>query len=464
MTDIAIIGGGISGLAAAWEAAGRGADVVVLETDRQVGGKLRTSPFAGVDLDEAADAFLARVPEGVELCTELGLDGDFVSPTTGSAFVLTERGLRRLPPEQLLGVPTDLDALEAADILSADGLARAREDLDAPDDNPGGDESVGALVRRRLGDEVLDLLVGPLVGGTWAADCDRLSLQVATPALAAARDRGPSLVRSAAAAREEALAAGAASGDRPVFYAPRGGMGRLVAALTDALGDRVRTGVEVAGIERDGNGWRVEPVGVTADAVVVATPAFAAATLLASAAPEAAELLARIDHASVALVSLAFPRDAIAHPLDGSGFLVPRTAGRFVTACSWVNSKWGHLDIDPDVAVLRASAGHDGDDRAIEADDEMLLAAMLIDLREMMGIDPAATPLEVRINRWERSFPQPRPGHAGLVDAVDEAFRGTGGRLAATGAWRLGVGVPACIRSARQVVGRVLTSAPTSGG
>ena len=142
MTDIAIIGGGISGLAAAWEAAGRGADVVVLETDRQVGGKLRTSPFAGVELDEAADAFLARVPEGVELCTELGLDGDFVSPTTGSAFVLTERGLRRLPPEQLLGVPTDLDALEAADILSADGLARAREDLDAPHDNPGGDESV----------------------------------------------------------------------------------------------------------------------------------------------------------------------------------------------------------------------------------------------------------------------------------------------------------------------------------
>src|SRR5690606_7235252 len=108
MTDIAIIGGGISGLAAAWEAAGRGADVVVLETDRQVGGKLRTTPFAGVDLDEAADAFLARVPEGIELCTELGLDGDFVSPTTGSSFVLTERGLRRLPPEQLLGIPTDL--------------------------------------------------------------------------------------------------------------------------------------------------------------------------------------------------------------------------------------------------------------------------------------------------------------------------------------------------------------------
>lgn len=462
MTDLVVVGGGISGLAAGWEATRRGVDVIVLEAGDRPGGKLRTSPFAGVPLDEAADAFLARVPDGVELCAQLGLDGDLVSPTTGSAYVFSDHALRRLPAEQLLGVPTDLDAVAASGILSADGIARACADLEAPDDNPGADEAVGALIRRRLGDEVLDRLVGPLVGGTWAADCDRLSLQTATPALAAARDRDASLVRGAAAARAETATAAGAE-DRPVFIAPRGGMAQLVAALADALGDRLRTGAAVTGLERDGTRWRVEPAGITADAIVLATPAFVTAPLVAGVAPEASHHLAGVDHASVALVSLTVPRSAIDHPLDGSGFLVPRTAGRFVTACSWVNSKWGHLDIDPDVAVLRASAGHDGDDRAVDAGDDALVAAMLIDLREMMGIDPAAAPGEVRITRWARSFPQPRPGHAATVGAIDDALRRDGDRLSATGAWRLGVGLPACIRGARAALGQVLPPSATTG-
>ncbi|HEX6238716.1 MAG TPA: protoporphyrinogen oxidase [Acidimicrobiales bacterium] len=460
MTDLVVVGGGISGLAAGWEAMRRGADVLVLEADERPGGKLRTSPFAGVPLDEGADAFLARVPEAVELCRELGLGDRLVTPTSGSAYVFSERALRRLPAEQLLGVPTDLDAAAESGILSPAGLARARHDLTAPDDNPGGDEAVGALVRRRLGDEVLDRLVGPLVGGTWAADCDRLSLQTATPALAAARDRDPSLVRGAARVRAEA---GAAAGEAPVFLAPRGGMSRLVGALAEALGDRLRTGTTVSSVAREGSRWRVEPAGITCDGVVLATPAFVTASLVADLAPEASRLLGGIDHASVVLVSLALPRGAIDHPLDGSGFLVPRTAGRVATACSWVNSKWGHLDIDPDVAVLRVSAGHHGDDRAVLADDDQLLAAILVDLRELMAIDPGATPVEVRVSRWARAFPQPRPGHAATVRAIDAALRRGGDGLAATGAWRLGVGIPACIRGARTALGHALSEGATTG-
>ncbi|MFP3900064.1 MAG: protoporphyrinogen oxidase [Acidimicrobiia bacterium] len=446
MTDLVVVGGGISGLAAGWEAMRRGADVLVLEADDRPGGKLHTSPFAGVPLDEGADAFLARVPEAVELCQEVGLGDDLVTPTSGSAYVFSEQALRRLPAEQLLGVPTDLDAVAEAGILSAAGLARARDDLAAPDDNPGGDEAVGALVRRRLGDEVLDRLVGPLVGGTWAADCDRLSLQTATPALAAARDADASLVRGAARVRAEA---GASAGESPVFLAPRGGMSRLVGTLAEALGDRLRTGTAVSSVVREGSRWRVEPAGITCDGLVLATPAFVTASLVADVAPEASQLLAGLDHASVVLVSLALPRAAIDHPLDGSGFLVPRTAGRVVTACSWVNSKWGHLDIDPDLAVLRVSAGHDGDERAARADDDQLLAATLVDLRELMAVDPGAAPVQVRISRWLRAFPQPRPGHAARVRGIDAALRRGGERLAAAGAWRFGVGIPACIRAAR---------------
>jgi oxygen-dependent protoporphyrinogen oxidase len=458
--DVAVVGGGITGLAAAWEATRRGADIVVLEAAPTLGGKLRTSPFAGVPLDEAADAFLVRVPEALELCDELGLGADLVAPSTGAAYVWSEGALRRLPADQLLGVPVDLDAVARSGVLSADGLARARLDLTGPDDRPGGDESVGSLVRRRLGDEVLDRLVAPLLGGIWAGDCDRLSLEVAAPMLAAARALDQSLVRGAAAVRAEA-ASDAAEG-RPVFLAPRGGMARLVDALAQALGERVWAGAPVASLEPDHGRWRLgltPPAGapaaaVSADRVVLAAPAFASAQLLAGVAPDAARLLSAIDYASVVLTALAVPRDGVDHPLDGSGFLVPQSAGLTLTACSWVTSKWGHLGLDAGTVVMRASTGRDGDDRSVALDDDQLLAALVSDLRTTMGL--RAEPTEVRVNRWIRSFPQPRPGHLAVVAAVEAALAACSPRLAATGAWARGVGIPACIRGGRAPATQVL--------
>jgi oxygen-dependent protoporphyrinogen oxidase len=307
-------------------------------------------------------------------------------------------------------------------------------------------------VRRRLGDEVLDRLVAPLVGSIYAGDSDRLSLQVSAAQLAAARDhdpRDPSLVRAAAALRAEAVDSG-----RPVFLAPAGGMGRVVDALAAALGDEVRAGTPVAAIAPAGSAWRIEPAGVAADAVVVATPAFAAGPLLAPLAPDAAGFLAGIGHASVALVALAVPRDGIERQLDGSGFLVPRSAGLLLTACSWVTTKWPHLDVDPSVALLRASVGHDRDDRALTLSDEELVAGVLADLRTTMGL--RAEPAEVRISRWPRSFPQPRPGHLAAVADAEAALARRSPRLAMSGAWARGVGLPACIRGARAAAVRVL--------
>lgn len=450
--DLAVVGAGISGLAAAWEAHRRGARVVVADAAPVAGGKLRTGRLAGAPVDEAADAFLARVPDAADLCAELGLEAELVSPATGVAYVWLDGELRRLPPDQLLGVPTDLDAVAASGLLSRAGVERARADLTLPDDRPAGDESVGALVRRRLGAEVLDRLVAPLVGSIYAGDCDRLSLEVSAAQLAAARDRDPSdpsLVRAASALRAQALDTG-----RPVFLAPAGGMGRLVAALTDRLGDAVRLGAAVGAVEPDGRGWRIAPLDVNADAVLVAAPAFAAAPLLKPLAPEAAEVLAAVDHASVALVALAVPADGVGRELDGSGFLVPRSAGLLLTACSWLTSKWPHLAVDPGVAVLRASVGHDGDDRGRSLPDDALVAGVLADLGATMGL--RAAPLEVRVSRWERSFPQPRPGHLAAVARADAALAARSPRLAATGAWARGVGVPACIRGARAAAARVL--------
>ena len=450
--DLAVVGAGISGLAAAWEGLRRGARVVVLDAGDRPGGKVRTSPLAGVDLDEAADAFLARVPDAVDLCSELGLDTELVSPASGTAYVWWDGALRRLPAEQLLGVPVDLDAVVESGVLSPAGVERARQDLTLGDDRPGGDESVGALIRRRLGDEVHERLVAPLVGSIYAGDCDRLSLEVGAAQLAAARDRDaddPSLVRAAAALRAAAVDTG-----RPVFLAPRGGVGRVIAALADGLGDDLRTGCEVTTVTPSGAGFAIEPAGVVADAVVLAAPAFATGPILSPLAPEAGAFLAGIDTASVALVALAVPRDGIDCDMDGSGFLVPDGAGLTITACSWVTSKWAHLGVDPSLALLRASVGRDGDDRAVTLPDDALVTAVLDDLATTMGVK--APPAEVRLTRWPRSFPQPRPGHLAAVASAEAAVARVSPRLAVTGAWARGVGIPACIRGARAAAAQVL--------
>jgi protoporphyrinogen/coproporphyrinogen III oxidase len=455
--DLVVVGAGITGLAAAWEASGRGATVTVVDPDAP-GGKLRSSAFAGGSLDESADAFLARVPEGIELCRELGIDGDLVSPALRTAYVWSRGELRALPRGHVLGVPTDLDELAATGIVSPAGLERARADLTTPLEPPSGDPAIGSFIRERLGDEVLDRLVDPLVGGINAGDTDLLSLAATVPQLdAAARSGAPSLM--------EACARQAAGADpsAPVFHAPRGGMGSLVTALVEALGARgvIFQRDTVGGLQPDGTRWSVRPgdggTGAApawhADRVVVTTPAPVSARLVGAVAPGAAALLAGIPMTSVVMVSLAVPRDAIDRELDASGYLVPRTEGRLLTACSWTSAKWAHLG-QGDTVWLRASAGRDGDDRATALDDGPLVEAVLGDLAVTMAL--RGRPDEVRVTRWDASFPQYRPGHLDRVADIDADLAAAAPGLAVTGAAFRGLGVPACIRQGRAAARHLL--------
>jgi oxygen-dependent protoporphyrinogen oxidase len=451
---IAVVGGGIAGLSAAYELVRLGRDVVLLEAGDRLGGKIRTTPFAGRMVDEGPDAFLARVPWAVELCKELGLSDDLVSPATGSALVWAKGALRPIPEGVVLGVPTGIPALARSGLLSPAGLLRAGLDLVLPRRGELDSDSVGTLVRRRMGAEVLELLVDPLLGGINAGDADRLSLAASAPQLADAARRSRSLVLGLRGAPK------AAPG--PVFYAHPGGMERLVDALVAHLGPAdVRLGAAVEAIvptDRRGGGaaYRLEPAGVDADGVVVAVPAPAAATMLADAAPDAAALLRGIEYASVALVTLAFPSSAVARPLEVSGYLVPRREGRLTTAVSWASSKWAHLGGDQ--VVVRASAGRFGDRRAMDLDDGALVAAVLDELAEATGVE--GPPAEVRVSRWSDSFPQYTPGHLDRVDRLERsvAARLPGVRLA--GAAYRGVGIPACVRAGREAA----RAASTDGG
>jgi len=451
MARLAVIGAGIAGLAAAYEGQRQQLDTVVFEASDRVGGKIHASTFAGQLVDEAADAFLARVPWAVELCDELGLTPRLTEPAARSAFVWSRGELRRLPASQLLGVPTDLDELAATGIVSDEGVERAREDLDRGDPAPEGDPSIGAFVRDRLGDEVVDRLVGPLVGGINAGDVDRLSLRGSAAQIAGAADRGGSLIAAARAIRAGATAQPTA----PVFHAPLGGMTELVDALRRSCESTVaiRTGTPVSRLRPTAAGWLVGDEPEAFDHVVVAVPARVAAELVARAA-EAASILSHIDYASVAMVSLAFEPSSLGHELDGSGFLVPAIEGRFVTACSFASSKWAHLG-SSDTAILRVSAGRDGDtELATDLDDATLSRKVLSDLDDFLGID--APPIATRVSRWPESLPQYRPGHLDRIDDLDASVGADLPGVCVVGAALRGLGIPACIQQGREAVRRMV--------
>ena len=433
---IAVVGGGITGLAAAYElrAQAPDAEIVVLEATDRLGGKVTTTTFAGRAIDEGADAFLARVPWGLDLCRELGIDTELVSPAQQSAYVWFDGALRRLPAGLVLGVPTDFDAVVESGIVSEPITV---EPAQAPLD-PATDIAVGALIRAQLGDAVFERLVDPLLGGINAGDGDRLSLRAAAPQLAAAAERDRDLV---AALRAQPPAA-----PGPVFYAPVGGMGAIADALIAAL--------TASGVELRREAQVDELAALDADLVVITTPAFRAADLVRAASAHAAELLDSITYASVVLVTLAYPNGAVTRPLDASGFLVPRTEGLLMTASSWSSSKWAHLAND-ESTVVRVSTGRFGDERAALLDDATLVQTLVEEVATTSEIE--GEPIDVMVRRWPQSFPQYEPGHLDRVADIERTLADALPHVVLAGAALRGIGVPACIRQGREAAHEVLS-------
>lgn len=446
---VAVVGGGITGLAAAYEAARAGARVTVLESSGRLGGKLAVSEVGGIEVDEGAESLLTRAPDGVGLVRELGLGDQLVTPATAAASVWSRGALRPLPTRTLLGLPTDLAALARSRVLSARGLNRVPLDLVLPGPRVTEDLTVGELVGRRLGREVVERLVDPLLGGVYAGHADRLSVQATLPQLVPHLAEHRSLLRAARAAMPTAGTAAA-----PPFATLVGGLGRLPGALARASGAEIRLRTTVRELARTPSGWRLvagsaaDPRSLEVDAVVLAVPAAPAARLLAGLVPAAAAELAGLDHASVALVTLVLDAP-VAGP--GSGFLVPAVEGRTTKAVTFSSRKWPHLPMQP--FVLRGSVGRAGEVADLQRTDEELAAAVRADLEAITG--PLPRVLATRVSRWGGSLPQYAVGHLELVRRVRAAVAGQP-RLAVAGAAYDGVGIPVCIRSGRGAARAVL--------
>jgi len=474
---VAVIGGGIAGLAAA-RAASEDHDVTVLEAGESPGGKLRTDEFRGRTLDLGPDAFITRNGAAERLCRELGLGEALIAPSSASAAVYARGRLRPFPKGLALGIPTDLRSLASSGIVSPLGTARAALDLLLPgragaglvEDARSGrrDRSVTEVVAPRLGREVLDALVDPLIGGINASDVDELSFVACAPQLGAALAGHRSLMR---ALRPQPLPAGAPA-PGPIFYGLQGGLESLVRALVHDLGGRavtVRSSSPVSSLSSGpDHRWQVGTGGelLEVDAVILALPAPAAAVLLAAPAPALAAECAAIPYAGVVTVTLAWPADAVpprqaaalaaiaatrsparagssAAVLPGSGVLIPRTGDRLITAASFTSTKWPR-SANPGEIVIRASAGRHGDERALALDDGELIAAVRRELTEVLGI--TAVPLESRVQRWPASFPQYVRGHLARVARIRALATELPG-LALCGAAYDGIGIPACIDS-----------------
>jgi oxygen-dependent protoporphyrinogen oxidase len=474
---VVIVGGGISGLAAAFFLRDQAVRVTVLEGSPQLGGKLRVSEIAGVAVDEGAEALLVTRPEGTGLIADAGLADQRVTPGTTSAAIWTRGELRPLPRRQYLGVPSDMAELARSGVLSADGVTRAREDLELPATARDGDVPVARYIAARFGAEVVDRLVDPLLGGVYAGRSSELSFDATLPGLAAVSRQH----RSLAEAVSSLLPPPPAEHDKPgsgpraagsVFTTLAGGLGTLPDILGKASAAAVRTGAMARELSRTERGWRLTvgsaaaPEHVDADAVIIAIPARPAGRLLAQVPGASAAVTAfgEISYASMAIVTLAYPRSAFPaeHGSGGwkgwSGYLVPAVDGRAVKATTFSTVKWPHLAAAPApgaeaLEIVRCSVGRIGEEALLQRDDDNLASLAAAELTEATGV--RGTPVAARVTRWGGALPQYTVGHLDRVARI-RATLATQPGLAVCGAAYDGVGIPACVATARTAVDHVL--------
>jgi protoporphyrinogen/coproporphyrinogen III oxidase len=461
---VVVVGGGIAGLAAAFFLKDEPVRVTVLEGSPRLGGKLSASDVAGVAMDEGAEALLARRPEGIELIKAVGLGDDLVPAGVTSSAIYTRGAMRSLPRRQFMGVPGDLDELAATGVVSPDGVARARQESSRP--AGAGDVSVTEYIGSRLGTEIVDRLVDPLLGGVYAGRSEDLSFQATLAPLAAATRKQATLTGAVTSLlptpptadnSNKPSAGPAPSKPAPVFVSLTTGLGALPEAIAKASGADVRTNAMVRELKRTATGWRLtigsaaDPRFLDADAVILAIPAAPAARLLKDTVSEAAARLAEIPYASMAIVTLAFR--AADFPVNGrSGYLVPAVDGRAVKAATFSTVKWPHLGAQAPVHVVRCSIGRSGDVAVLQRDDEELAALAESELADAVGI--TAKSVAQRVTRWGGGLPQYNVGHLDRVAAIRASVAGQPG-LAVAGAAYDGVGIPACIATAQAAVTRV---------
>lgn len=456
--SVIIVGAGITGLAAAYELSLRRVPFTVLEASPRAGGLILTEHIDGFTIEAGPDSVLAQKPAAVALCEELGLGPRLISTSPPrTAYVLKHGSLYPLPSPAILGIPTTFQAIVRYDLLSWSArlrlaieplIPRGHPITDVPLECPPlgsatPDESVAGFFRRRFGPATVDLVAEPLLGGIHAGDIESLSVRSLFPRFVEAEARYGSVIR--------AFRGGRGRGSAGLFRSLSSGMGELVTALERRLpAGAVRYNAAAGAVRAHSGRWEVESAGglVAGDAVILAAPAHAAARLLAPLDGRSASLCAAVPYASTASVTLAWPRDAIRHPLAGSGFVVARKHNDIrITACTWVSSKWqGRAPAG--FALLRAFVGGAGDPAAIDLSDDRMIDSVTRDLGSVLGIDTPST--LTRVHRWREAGAQHNVGHIARVTEIETRLSAHHPGVFVAGSGFRSLGLPDCIADGRE--------------
>ena len=443
--DVAIVGGGIAGLAAAYELGQRGVSVRVLEATSRAGGVITTERVDGWVIDGGPDSMLVQKPAAVALCRELGLADRLIPTLTPrTAYVLRDGRLHPLAEGSFLGFPLKFGALARSSLFTVGGKLRLASELVVPRRSGDEDESIGAFVRRRFGEEAVDYLAEPLLAGIHAGDVDRLSIRALFPRLLEAERQSGSVLRAFRALRVTPSPQGA-------FVSLPGGTGELVDALLASMPHVVSLNARVMELRRAGplliesSSGRLE-----ARAVILAVPAYVAASLLRSFDTTIAAFCDGVPYASTATVAFGYRRDQVAHPMQGSGFVVPRVERSALLAGTWVTSKWPGRAPDGHV-LLRGFLGGGRDPHRLDAGDEELVETAREELEAVLGI--TGDPLLTRLFRWTRQSPQYEVGHLQRVAAIEDHLAALPG-VFLTGSGFRAIGIPDCVADARATAAR----------
>ncbi|HZT77938.1 MAG TPA: protoporphyrinogen oxidase [Vicinamibacterales bacterium] len=454
MSEVVIVGGGIAGLATAYELKRRGIPFVLLERGARAGGVILSEEVDGFVLDGGPDALLIQKPDGIALCHELGI-GDRLVPTKLPRLAYIQRGgrLHALPAASVLGIPTEWGPFIKTRLFSWPGKIRMGMELFVPPRQDDRDESIGAFMTRRFGREASTYLAEPLLAGIHAGDVDRLSIRALFPRFVEAERKHGSLLK---AFRPKAGASAESRRPNPdgAFKSLPGGLSELVRALLKVLpADAIQLNTTVTRVSGDGpyivereDGARLE-----ARAVVLAAPAYATAAITRDFDAELSRVCGEIPYASAATIALAFKREQVAHPLNGSGFVVPRVEKTGIMAGSWLSSKWPHRAPEGSV-LLRTFVGGARDPRALEQSDRELVDVSMRALAPLVGI--TGPPLLTRVFRWNRANAQHEVGHLDRLAAIDRAVARHPG-VFVTGSGFRGTGIPDCVADGRNTAGRV---------
>jgi len=475
---IVILGGGISGLSAAfyvqkmYQEQQQPAVVTVIEQSETFGGKINTLQKEGHVIEKGPDSFLARKMAIIDLTRELGLEDQLVgtNPQAKKAYILHQGQLHSMPTGLVLGIPTQIMPFAKTSLLSFRGKVRAGLDIFLPRRNPvqqpgkplqHTDESLGGFLQRRLGKEIVARIAEPLLAGIYAGDLYSLSLQATFPQFQQAEQKHGSIIRGMLANKRKAALV---KNDQPqahdsLFLTYRNGLQTLVDGLLNALADATLLAkhkvLQVHVNPSYDAKFKYEVITnkgrIFADAIIVALPAYTAAALFPHFPAVAA--LSKIPYVSVANVVLSYERAAFGQNLDGSGFVVPRSEERFITACTWTSAKWQHT-APVDRVMLRCYIGRSNAEDWVKLSDDELIAEVRNDLQQIMGI--TAEPVFTEVTRTPLSMPQYPVGHLTHIQQAQKELTKFMPKIFLTGAGYNGVGLPDCIRQGKETARHVV--------